>query len=165
MTLLLRIFPHPLLSLILAVVWVLLLNDFSIGNFVFGLILGVAIAKITSPYWPGRPKIRNPLAIMEYGLVVLWDIVVSNVIVAYLVLFRRSESLRSRFITIPLDLKSPEAIAVLAGTITMTPGTVSSDLSADGRSLLVHCLEADDPDSTIATIKSRYESRLMRIFE
>jgi multicomponent K+:H+ antiporter subunit E len=165
MTLLLRIFPHPLLSLVLAVVWVLLLNDFSIGNFVFGLILGVAIAKITSPYWPGRPKIRNPLAIMEYGLVVLWDIVVSNVIVAYLVLFRRSESLRSRFITIPLDLKSPEAIAVLAGTITMTPGTVSSDLSADGRSLLVHCLETDDPESTIATIKSRYESRLMRIFE
>ncbi len=165
MTLLMRIFPHPLLSLVLAVVWVLLLNDFSIGNFVFGLILGIAIAKISSPYWPGRPKIRNPLAIMEYGLVVLWDIVVSNVQVAYLVLFRRSESLRSRFITIPLDLKSPEAIAVLAGTITMTPGTVSSDLSADGRSLLVHCLETDDPEGMVASIKSRYESRLMRIFE
>jgi multicomponent K+:H+ antiporter subunit E len=160
-----RIFPHPLLSLALAVVWVLLVNDFSIGNLVFGLILGVAIAKITSPYWPGRPKIRNPLAIMEYGLVVLWDIVVSNVQVAYLVLFRRSESLRSRFITIPLDLKSPEAIAVLAGTITMTPGTVSADLSADGHSLLVHCLETDDPEGTVASIKSRYESRLMRIFE
>ena len=165
MTLLMRIFPHPLLSLVLAVVWVLLLNDFSIGNFVFGLILGIAIAKISSPYWPGRPEIRNPLAIMEYGLVVLWDIVVSNVQVAYLVLFRRSESLRSRFITIPLDLKSPEAIAVLAGTITMTPGTVSSDLSADGRSLLVHCLETDDPEGAVATIKSRYESRLKRIFE
>ncbi len=165
MTLLMRIFPHPLLSLALAVVWVLLVNDFSIGNLVFGLILGVAIAKITSPYWPGRPKIRNPLAIMEYGLVVLWDIVVSNVQVAYLVLFRRSESLRSRFITIPLDLKSPEAIAVLAGTITMTPGTVSADLSADGHSLLVHCLETDDPEGTVASIKSRYESRLMRIFE
>jgi multicomponent K+:H+ antiporter subunit E len=165
MTLLMRIFPHPLLSLVLAVVWVLLVNDFSIGNLVFGLILGIVIAKITSPYWPGRPKIRNPLAIMEYGLVVLWDIIVSNVQVAYLVLFRRSESLRSRFITIPLDLKSPEAIAVLAGTITMTPGTVSADLSADGHSLLVHCLETDDPDGTIASIKSRYESRLMRIFE
>ena len=165
MTLLMRIFPHPLLSLVLAVVWVLLVNDFSVGNFVFGLILGIAIAKITSPYWPGRPKIRNPLAIIEYGLVVLWDIVVSNVQVAYLVLFRRSESLRSRFITIPLDLKSPEAIAVLAGTITMTPCIVSADLSADGHSLLVHCLETDDPEDTVASIKSRYESRLMRIFE
>jgi multicomponent K+:H+ antiporter subunit E len=165
MIMLRRLLPHPLLSLVLAVVWMLLVNDFSIGNLVFGLILGVAIAKITSAYWPGRPKIRNPLAIMDYGAIVLWDIIVSNVVVAYLVLFRRSASLRSRFITVPLDLKSPEAIAVLAGTITMTPGTVSADLSADGRSLLVHCLETTDAEGTVAGIKSRYEDRLKRIFE
>ena len=67
--------------------------------------------------------------------------------------------------TIPLDVQTPEAIAVLAGTITMTPGTVSSDLSADGRALLVHCLETDDPVGTVATIKRRYERRLLRIFE
>jgi multicomponent K+:H+ antiporter subunit E len=165
MTMLQRLLPHPVLSLVLGVVWVLLVNDFSLGNLVFGLILGVVIAKITSVYWPGRPKIRNPLVIMEYALIVLWDIVVSNVQVAYLVLFRRGDSLQSRFVTVPLELKSPEAIAVLAGTITMTPGTVSADLSADGRSLLVHCLETTDPDGTVAGIKSRYEERLKRIFE
>ena len=65
----------------------------------------------------------------------------------------------------PLDLKSPEAITALAGTITMTPGTVSASLSADGRALLVHCLETDDPEKTVSEIKSRYESRLQRIFE
>lgn len=160
-----RLLPHPLLSLVLAIVWVLLLNDFTFGSLVFGLLLGIVIAKLTSPYWPGRPKVRNPLAIAEYGLIVLWDILVSNVQVAYLVLFRRSESLQSRFITIPLELKTPEAIAVLAGTITMTPGTVSADVAADGHSLLVHCLETTDPDGAVAAIKSRYESRLMRIFE
>jgi multicomponent K+:H+ antiporter subunit E len=68
-------------------------------------------------------------------------------------------------VVVPLDVRLPEAITVLAGTITMTPGTVSADLSADHRSLLVHCLEADTPEETIATIKSRYESRLKRIFE
>jgi multicomponent K+:H+ antiporter subunit E len=47
----------------------------------------------------------------------------------------------------------------------MTPGTLSSDLSADGRTLLVHCLETDDPEGTVATIKSRYERRLKEIFE
>jgi multicomponent K+:H+ antiporter subunit E len=165
MTMRARLLPHPLLSVALAVVWVLLVNDFSIGNLVFGLILGIVIAKITSPYWPGRPKIRNPIAIMEYCVIVLWDIVVSNIQVAYLVLFRRSENLQSRFISIPLELKTPEAIAVLAGTITMTPGTVSADLSADGRSLLVHCLETTDPGGAVAAIKSRYEERLLRIFE
>lgn len=165
MTIRTRLLPHPLLSLVLAAVWVLLVSDISIGNLVFGLILGIVIARITSPYWPGRPKIRNPIAIVEYGLIVLWDIVVSNVQIAYLVLFRRSEGLQSRFIAIPLELKTQEAVAVLAGTITMTPGTVSADLSADGRSLLVHCLETTDPDGTVAAIKSRYEERLMRIFE
>ncbi len=53
-----------------------------------------------------------------------------------------------RYVTVPLDLTTPEAIAVLAGTITMTPGTVSADLSADGRALLVHCLDRTNPAAT-----------------
>jgi len=47
----------------------------------------------------------------------------------------------------------------------MTPGTVSATLSADGRALLVHCLETYDPDKTVSDIKARYETRLQRIFE
>jgi multicomponent K+:H+ antiporter subunit E len=156
--------PHPFLIAVLALVWVLLVNDFSWGAIVFGLLLGFAIATITSPYWPQRLNVRNPLAVLEYFAIVLWDIVISNVQVAYLVLFRRGDSLRSQFVTVPLALESPEAIATLAGTITMTPGTLSADLSADGRSLLVHCLETSDPAGTVANIKSRYERRLMRIF-
>ena len=50
-------------------------------------------------------------------------------------------------------------------TITLTPGTVSCDLSRDGRSLLVHCLHAPDPDAVLSEIKTRYESRLKEIFE
>lgn len=157
--------PHPILTLALTAVWVLLVNDFSLGNVILGFVLGLVIAKLTSAYWPGRPRVRNPLAIAEYALVVLWDIVVSNMQVAYLVLFRSGPSLRSIYVTIPLDVTSPEAITTLAGTITMTPGTLSADLSADGRALLVHCLDTDDPAEVVATIKSRYEARLMRIFE
>ncbi len=160
-----RFLPHPLLTSILGLVWVLLINDFSWGTILFGLMLGVAIAKLTSIYWPGRPRVRNPLAIIEYSTVVLYDIILSNIQVAYLVLFRRGESLKSQFVTVPLDLESPEAIATLAGTITMTPGTLSADLSADGRSLLVHCLDTTDAAGIVTTIKSRYERRLMRIFE
>jgi multicomponent K+:H+ antiporter subunit E len=68
-------------------------------------------------------------------------------------------------VTVPLELTTAEAITVLAGTITLTPGTVSADLSADGRALLVHCLEAPDPEGVVATIKERYERRLLEIFE
>jgi multicomponent K+:H+ antiporter subunit E len=98
-------------------------------------------------------------------VIVIWDIIVANFQVAYLILFRRGESLRSRLVTVPFELRTPEAITALAGTITMTPGTVTADLSGDGRALLVHCLETDDEEATVATIKSRYETRLQRIFE
>ncbi|MGP9822127.1 Na+/H+ antiporter subunit E [Salinarimonas sp. NSM] len=160
-----RILPHPVLTLVIAGVWLLLVNAFSLGALLMGLIIGVLVPLFTGPYWPGRPRVRHPVKIAAYMAIVLWDIVVSNVQVAYLVLFRRGESLRSRFVTVPLELETPEAISVLAGTITMTPGTVSADLSACGRSLLVHCLETDDPEGTVAQIKQRYERRLKEIFE
>jgi multicomponent K+:H+ antiporter subunit E len=158
------ILPHPLLSVILAAVWVLLANEFSTANILLGVMVGLAVPKITSRYWPGRPRIRHPLLIAEYLAVVLYDIVVSNVQVARLVLFRGGNDLQSHFVRIPLDLRSPEGIWVLAGTITMTPGTLTADVSPDQRYLLVHCLDVTDKDERIADIKSRYEQRLQRIF-
>ena len=71
---------------------------------------------------------------------------------------------RSAWIVIPLELRQPEAITVLAGTITLTPGTVSADLSDEGHSLLVHVLHTDDPDAERDAIKNRYERRLLEIF-
>lgn len=160
-----RILPHPLLTLTLTVGWLMLNNSVSLGGIVFGLILGLVIPILTAAYWPDRPRLRNPAMIVEYVLVVLWDIVIANIAVARVILFRRNADLRPAWIAIPLDLRTPEAITVLAGTITMTPGTVSSDLSADGRTLLVHCLDAPDPDAVRDTIKRRYERRLKEIFE
>ena len=159
-----KLIPHPLLTLLILVVWILL-NGVSWGAAALGLFLGIVVPKLTSAFWPDRPVVKSPLTIVEYALIVLWDIVVANFQVAYLILFRRGEDLHSQFVTVPLDLRSPEAISALAGTITMTPGTVSASLSADGRALLVHCLETDDPEKTVADIKARYEARLKRIFE
>jgi multicomponent K+:H+ antiporter subunit E len=90
--------------------------------------------------------------------------VVANVQVAMIILFKRERDIRSAWIVIPLELTSPEAITVLAGTITMTPGTVSAMLSADGKSLLVHALHTDDASAMRDTIKTRYERRLKEIF-
>lgn len=160
-----KLLPHPLLSLTITLVWCLLVNDFSAGSVVLGLVVGVLVPLLTSVFWPQNPSVRHPLAILEYSVIVVWDIVVSGIQVAYLVLFRPGASLRSHFIAVPLDLVAPEAIATLAGTITMTPGTLTADVSADRRALLVHCLDTADPAATAAEIKRRYESRLKRIFE
>jgi multicomponent K+:H+ antiporter subunit E len=160
-----RILPHPLLTLLLTVAWLMLVNSVTAGTVILGLAFGILIPLLTSAYWPDRPKLRRPLKVVTYVLIVVWDICVANLVVARTILFRRNADLRSNWITIPLDLSSPEAITVLAGTITMTPGTVSSDISACGRALLVHCLDAPDPDAVREDIKYRYERRLKEIFE
>jgi len=160
-----RLIPHPLLSLMLVLVWLGLVNTFTLGNVILGGLFGLVIPMITAAYWPDRPKLRGPLKVVEYVLVVLWDIVVANVQVAIIILFKPETTIRSHWIPVPLDLTSAEAITVLAGTITMTPGTVSAMLSADGTAILVHCLHSDDPDSIRDDIKTRYEARLKEIFE
>ena len=159
-----RLIPHPLLSLTLICVWLGLVNTFTLGNLILGSVFGLFIPMFTAAYWSDRPRIARPFKVAEYILVVLWDIVVANVQVALIILFKPESQIRSQWIPVPLDLTSAEAITVLAGTITMTPGTVSATLSADGSAILVHCLHTDDPDAVRDEIKTRYERRLMEIF-
>lgn len=156
--------PHPFLTLLLAIVWIFLQNEVSAGMAVFGLILGILIPWVTSIWWPDTPRIFHLGKMARYSLLVLWDIMVANVQVAWIVLTVPNEKLKPAWIAIPLELKQPEAITVLAGTITLTPGTVSADLSDQGRSLLVHVLHTDDPDAVRDEIKTRYEARLKEIF-
>ncbi|MBL4915671.1 Na+/H+ antiporter subunit E [Szabonella alba] len=160
-----RLYPHPFLTLLLIVSWMLLVNQAKLGSLLMAVILGTVIPLLTAPYWPNRPALRNMPALAGYLAVVIYDIVKSNFIVARIVLFMPNSQLRPAWVSIPLDLRTPEAITVLAGTITMTPGTVTSDMSEDGRTLLVHCLHAPDPDGVRDEIKTRYEARLKRIFE
>ncbi len=159
-----RWLPHPLLTVVLIALWMLLLNSFSAGGLVMGVLLGVVIPIITSNFWPERPPVKAYGKAVSYMALVAWDVVVANIQVARLILFRPVDQLNVRWVTVPLELRSPEAITVLAGTITMTPGTVSCDLSADGRSLLVHCLDAPEAEEAVRQMKERYESRLKEIF-
>ncbi|MFY7941343.1 MAG: Na+/H+ antiporter subunit E, partial [Burkholderiaceae bacterium] len=68
------------------------------------------------------------------------------------------------FVWVPLTITDPHGIVALAGIITMTPGTLSADLSADRRHLLVHAFNVDDEAALIAAIKTRYEEPLLEIF-
>lgn len=159
-----RLFPHPGLTALLVIIWMLALNAFSFGGFLVALVLGIAVPLFTAPFWPDRPQVRFGLPLAKYVLLVMWDIVIANFQIAWIILFRRSRDLRPAWLMIPLDVSSTEAITMLAGTISLTPGTVSSDISTDGRHLLVHALDTADPQAEIARIKARYERRLMEIF-
>jgi multicomponent K+:H+ antiporter subunit E len=160
-----RLFPHPLLSFVLFFVWMLLVDRLALGSAVMALFLAIVIPMSTAAYWPNRPVVRNIPAFAFYCLLVIWDVIVANIEVAKIILFYPNSRIKSAFIPVPITLKSPEAITMLAGTITMTPGTVTADMSACGRVLLIHSLHAPDPDAIRDEILNRYEARLKRIFE
>jgi multicomponent K+:H+ antiporter subunit E len=158
-----RWLPHPLMSLTLALVWLLLANDFGLGQVLFGLLLGVLIPHLTSGLWPERPHLHRPRLLGRYLLRLLADIVIANLKVARLVLGPTAR-LRPAFIEMPLELTDEFAITVLASTISLTPGTVSADLSGDRRVLLIHSLDTPDADALVRTIRRRYEQPLKEIF-
>lgn len=163
MSLLRQALPHPLLSLTLLVLWVLLNNHFSVGQLVLGSLLAVLIPRLTATFWPEPVRIRRPRVLLRFVGVVLWDILVANFIVARRIL-GPVEALQPGFMRIPLDVQSPLAISLLANTISLTPGTVSCDVSPDRRFLLVHALHVTDIEAEIRQIKLRYEQPLKEVF-
>ena len=159
-----RLFPHPKLSIALVAAWMMLVNRFAWGSLVFAVMLAVILPLLTESYWPDRPRrIRSGRA-LTYLLVVIWDIIKANIEVGRLILFVPNSRFQPAWICVPLELTRPEAITALAATITLTPGTVSCDLSERGDALLVHCLHAPDPQAVVDDIKARYETWLKEIF-
>ncbi|ADL01373.1 Na+/H+ antiporter subunit E [Brevundimonas subvibrioides] len=159
-----RLFPHPALSAMLVAVWMLLVNAFTFGALFLALVFGVLVPLYINRFWPDQPRIRFGRALIGYVGIVLFDIVIANFHVASVILTRRNRDLRARWLVIPLELRSPEAITTLAATISLTPGTVSSDISGCGRFLLVHALDVSDPEAEVIRMKRRYEGRLLKVF-
>lgn len=159
-----RVLPHPLLSAILLFAWLLLVNDFSLGHWLLGAFLGLTIPLLCRNLLLSAPRIRRPGLLLRFLGLVLYDIVLANLQVARLVLGPRSR-LQPGFVEIPLELTDDLAITILASVITLTPGTVSADLSDDRRTLLVHGLDVPDPQALAADIKVRYEAPLKEVFE
>lgn len=156
--------PHPVLTPVLAVVWLLLNNSLASGHILLGLLLGWAIPRFTQAFWPERVHIHAPVHLLRFVGVFLYDVLVANLAVACLIL-AGPRALRPAFVVVPLDLTNDLAISLLANTICLTPGTVSARLSADRRHLLVHALDTGSPEELIATIKTRFEAPLKAIFE
>ncbi|MCP8897954.1 Na+/H+ antiporter subunit E [Gilvimarinus xylanilyticus] len=159
-----KLFPHKLLSVFMLGLWLLMNNTIAPGHWVLGAILAWAIPFFTQEFWPQSMVIAKPFKAVRFLLLVLWDIVIANVQVAFLIMGPRKK-LQPAFMRIPLDLKQDFTITLLANTISLTPGTVSVDLQMEDGYLLVHGLDVKDIDTTIAEIKNRYEKPLKEIFE
>ncbi len=159
-----RILPHPVLSLGLVLVW-LLLTRFSLGHLVLGSMVAVVAGLAFSRIEPGTPRIRawGPLARLV-GIVSV-DILRSNIAVARLMLTNgRHGARQSDFVVVPLRLRDPVALAILALVLTATPGTAWLEYDPEEGTLLLHVFDLIDPEDWRKLIRDRYEALLLEAF-
>ena len=159
-----RVFPYPLLLVSLIFFW-MTINRFSLGH----LILGTAVSMIAcwslAALRPTKPTVKSWSAVLKLSGRVFVDIIKSNYGVARAILFQKHYERSSAFVTVPLDLQHPMGLAVLAIVLTATPGSAWLEYNSSQGTLLIHVLENDTTSDWVGTIKNRYESLLMEIFE
>jgi multicomponent K+:H+ antiporter subunit E len=156
-------FSHPWLSALLGLSWLLLQHSLSLFHLLSAVLIGLVVPRLLHGFLPTARPIKAGVA-TRLVAVVLWDIVVSNIAVARLVLGPMSRP-RPAWVPVPLALTTPTATTLLASIITTTPGTVSCTIDEQNRLIWVHALDCSDPAQMAADIKQRYETPLLAIFE
>lgn len=159
-----RLLPMPIHSLLLFAVWLLLNNTVAPGHIVLATFLAIVIPLITSGMQDSQPSFHKPLVTLRYVVMVIGDIIVANFEVAALVI-GPNKKLNPAFIAVPIEIEHELPITILASTVSLTPGTVSAEISEDKQWLYVHVLHMTDKDELIALIKQRYERPLREIFK
>jgi multicomponent K+:H+ antiporter subunit E len=159
-----RVIPMPLHSITLVIVWLMLNSTTSLGHILLGSVLAIIIPLLCAPLRLPQPKVKRPLKLINYALIVLKDIVVANIEVALLVI-GPMDKINPGFVAVPIELTGTLPVTLLASTVTMTPGTVSADISKDQKWLYVHVLNMPAQEQEVIDfIKQRYESRVKEIF-
>lgn len=160
-----RWLPHPIVSLLLAGGWLLLVQEVSAGQILLGGLLGVIGPLAARPL--ELPAVRpGPVsACVRLAGRVVADILLSNVRVARLILWPERGDRRAGFVPIRLQMRAPWGLATLACIITATPGTTWAGFDAERGLLVIHVLDLREGDDWAASIQRRYESLLQEIFE
>jgi multicomponent K+:H+ antiporter subunit E len=156
----------PVFLAVLVLTWLLLNTTASIGHIVLGTALSGFLLATAAQLRPLQPKMRKGYVLVRLAGLVLIDVVRSNIGVARVILgFVGNRVVGSGFIQVPLDLRDPHGLATLAMIITVTPGTVWVELTADKSTLTIHVLDLVDEGEWVRRIKERYERALMEVFE
>ncbi|MBS0450284.1 MAG: Na+/H+ antiporter subunit E [Proteobacteria bacterium] len=160
-----RWLPSPILSLALFAVWVLLNQSLHPATLLLAAVLAVGVPLLTQSLRPKETSVKRPLVALRLTGHVMQDLLQSAWDVARLLLTRRTANIASHFIHIPLDMRDPSGLAVLAMIFCLTPGTAWAELSLDRATLIIHVFDLQDDAAFIELIKTRYERPLMEIFE
>jgi multicomponent K+:H+ antiporter subunit E len=160
-----RVLPYPLLWLFLVVMWLLLNRSLGLGQILLGAGIALFACWGVAALEPPKPKLRRPGVMLALLGLVLVDIVRSNIEVIILLLRRGPERHQPAFLVIPLELKDPNGLAVLACIVTATPGSAWINYDSARGNVMIHVLDAPDQAAWAETLKQRYEARLLEIFQ
>lgn len=151
-----------LFNVLLAFIWALANGQISLVSLLIGFVLGYGVLWFAQPLTgPSFYFQRMPAALRFMGFF-LWQLLLSNLRVAYDVITPQLY-MRPGIVAVPLGAKTDLEITLLANLITLTPGTLSLDVSEDRSVLYVHAMFADDPDSVRDDIKDGFERRLLEL--
>ncbi len=149
-------------NIALALAWAAVTGNFTFGNLVVGFSIGLLILIFTRRI-VGSPdyliKVRQVISLV---LFFLWELIKSNLRVAYDVLTPKHH-MRPGVLAIPLDAQTDAEITLLSNMITLTPGTLSLDISADRKTLYLHDMYIDDVDAARRRIKHGFERRILEV--
>ncbi|WP_119166494.1 Na+/H+ antiporter subunit E [Algihabitans albus] len=148
------------LNLLLAIGWCALFADFTLLNLAIGFAMGFAALWVANPLFGGTAYFGRVLRLISLGGYFLYELVVSSLQVVWDVITPVHKS-QPGIIAVPLDVEDPAEIAVLANLISLTPGTLSLDVSDDKKFLYVHGMFVEDPDILRREIKAGMERKVM----
>jgi multicomponent Na+:H+ antiporter subunit E len=152
-----------LLNVLLALAWVALTGQFNPANLVLGFGLGYGMLWVAQRATEPSPYFGKVRKVIGFVLFFVWELVKANLQVAYYVLVSHKR-MRPGVIAVPLDARTDAEITLLSNLITLTPGTLSLDVSADRRVLYIHSMTlGDDPDRFRRGIKEGFERRLLEV--
>ena len=160
-----KVLPAPLVSLGVFVVWLLLNQSLSRGHLVLAMLLALGLPVMFKELRPQKVRVRHLGTVLRLCFTVVADTTRSNIAVLRFLLRPGERRHASDFVKIPLDLRDPNGLAVLAMIVCITPGTAWAELSRDRSMLMLHVLEMDDAQAIAQHVKTSYERPLMEIFE
>lgn len=152
-----------LMHLLLTLIWVALTGSFAFVNFFFGFLLSFLLMWVISTTNPERRKYFKLIPqIIGFILFFIKELIKANLQVAYDVITPKFY-MQPGIVSVPLDAKTDLEITLLANFITLTPGTLSLDVSDDRKVLYIHAMFVKDRDSFVREIKEGFERRLLNI--
>jgi multicomponent Na+:H+ antiporter subunit E len=146
----------------LAVTWIGLTGSATAGNLLVGLALGYLVLLFTpETMGVGPPLARLRRAVGLAGFFV-WELVLASLRVAYDVM-TPTYHMRPAVVGVPLGARTDAEITMLASLVSLTPGTLSLDVSDDRRTLFIHAMYVHDRDRLVRSIKDGFERRVLEV--